>query len=333
MADISNSLDASIHYRSEWNQKCALPFTINKDPHSLLRREITISVGNIEFKGYEIQMPDKSSSSLHSETKAKAFDSLIWCAWPDNVVKPCVDFNTDYQQIKVFNKDVIQPRKTLCYGVSYHYSGTTHKLEESIPDSISTLLDLTKRMYKTNLNPICLANAYTTCHHCIHAHSDDEKQMDRIKDVICFVTGATRRLVLTNNSKPRSIVLDVSLPEGLYIMRGSTFQKNYKHEIPREYESAFKHFCSVIPHNEETEDDDEVKDNKVKDDESEDEVKDTPKKKEMTALQKADYLHLHADEVMSKLDDIKVRGNKDLKVIFKEWNQCRVSYTIRFFKA
>lgn len=68
--------------------------------------------------------------------------------------------------------------------------------------------------------------------------------MGELHDVYCFVTGATRRAIFrTKKTKdtPVEVVLDLELPEGLYVMMGSDFQKHFTHEFPKIHETAFKY--------------------------------------------------------------------------------------------
>ena len=180
---------------------------------------------------------------------------LIYLPWPENIAKPTFDVSAQYNDIFVHGRDVTQPRRTLCYGESYRYSGTNHKLEPITPPEIQMLMDITRRVYdpeeKMPLTMMCLANWYQTGRHCISSHSDKEGQFSAIRDIWCWVVGAPRRIIIrtrkeiTNGKEVQ--LLSVSIPEGVYIMAGEMFQRTYKHEIPQEKEAMFGRLCKIVP--------------------------------------------------------------------------------------
>lgn len=199
-----------------------------------------------------------------------------------------------------------QPRRTLNYGVSYLYSQTYHKLEETTPDDIQTLMDYTTAMYadkgSKDTAVMCLANKYQTGRHYISKHSDKEYQVSHIHDIICWVTGATRRIII-RPKKSSDKVLEVNIPQGIYIMRGDVlridiasnvgvFQKNYTHEIPKESEALFTKLTAIVPD-------------------------------DIEGLDAADWLAAHPKTVKRKLPSLYAK--------YLVWSQERCSYTIRFF--
>jgi hypothetical protein len=121
-----------------------------------------------------------------------------------------------------------QPRKTLCYGVSYLYSNSRHVLQINTPSDIQTLMNITNEMYKnydlSQTMTMCLSNKYQTGRHYISKHSDKEFQVSHIRDVICWVTGKSRKLIIRSR-KPSTKILEITIPEGIYIMKGDYFQR------------------------------------------------------------------------------------------------------------
>jgi len=251
------------------------------DPTIIISKK-DIILGTISFCGLEYKMLQKECS-------------VIWYSWPQEVPKPQFNSSATYHPIVVFGKQQIQPRKTLCYGVSYKYSGVPHALEPETPDDIKTIMDLTNLMYPESEKHhlMCLANSYPSGYHCIGKHSDDESQMSELRDVICWVTGVTRRMIFRDKKKKDAVVLDISLPEGIYIMHGKKFQSCYKHEIPREKGSLFKKLSTLAP-------------------------------AELSSLKKADWLIDNSEQVKDKMPEKYEE--------YLSWAQKRDSYTMRFFK-
>lgn len=107
-----------------------------------------------KMTGISYPMPDGKCSVQH-------FD------WPDWMPKPAIPKRRNYYPVKIMGKEILQPRRTTCYGVAYRYSGVTHKLEKTIPDDIAFLMKETARMYGVDDEekygkPMALVNEYPT---------------------------------------------------------------------------------------------------------------------------------------------------------------------------
>lgn len=116
--------------------------------------------------------------------------------------------------------------------------------------------------------------------------------MGTVHDVICWVIGDARKIVFRNKSD-KKIVLEVVIPEGLYIMKGKKFQKLYTHEIPKTYDAFFNRMTKLIPES------------------------------ELSTLEMADWLSENKTWAKDNM------STKDYAT-YKKWNQTRVSFTIRF---
>jgi hypothetical protein len=139
---------------------------INKNTVHPKKVDSTLSNGDI-LKGISFKFMGKSGNE----------SQLIWYKWPKTVPVPTFPTIADYHRVRTG----IQPRKTVCYGTSYNYSGLKHPLEKNVPNDIQNLINYTNIMYNINQKsddplPItmCLANLYPTYHHSISKHSDDE---------------------------------------------------------------------------------------------------------------------------------------------------------------
>jgi alkylated DNA repair dioxygenase AlkB len=197
----------------------------------------------------------------------------------------------EYVKVKVPKQGLVnQPRKTLCYGHAYAYSGQTHPMEPETPPFIQKLYDVTNAMFNVQTN-MCLLNIYSTGYHSISAHSDAEKQMGELTDVYCWSIGAQRKAIFRNKKTFEKFTIEI--PEGLYVMRGPNFQRDFTHEFPKAHHDAFqKQFAPLCPLD------------------------------GVSSLEKADWLFEHKEEILEKL-----RGTK-----FQEWCRPRISWTLRQFK-
>ena len=145
---------------------------------------------------------------------------------------------------------------------------------------------------------MCLANKYRTGYHCIDEHSDKEGQFSSIRDIVCWVVGEPRRLIIRSR-KPQGHkkLLIVGIPTGIYIMRGEWFQRTYSHEIPREKEAMYNRLRTIVPQD----------------------------IQEQGKLHSADWLAEHPEAVAASYP-------KDVKD-YTRWCNVRCSYTVRFFAA
>jgi hypothetical protein len=226
--------------------------------------------------------------------------------WPSWLEKPPTiddDDARDRNYVRVrsrYGSMVPQPRKTICYGHSYAYSGQAHPVEAATPPWVESLYDATERLCGERMN-MCLVNIYNHGHHSISAHSDDERQMGASHSVYCWVVvGGEGRQAIFKEKAGALRVYHVTIPEGLYVMCGARFQRDWTHEFPKCHEYAFKkHFTPCIPVGETT----------------------------TTSLEKADWVWEHCEEVRERL-----RGTKYYDV-FVEWCRPRVSYTLRYFET
>jgi len=228
--------------------------------------------------------------------------SLVWMPWPTNVNKPSFSLHANYETIFVHGKYHLQPRRSLCYGESFRYSGTDHKLEPETPSDIAALMSATRQFYpveQTNdVSMMCLANWYQTGYHCISQHYDKEGQSSNIKDVWCWVVGQTRKVIIRsreNIDPQKTMMLKLSIPEGIYVMQGAMFQSLYTHEIPREQETLFRKLTAIVP----------------------------PQVLGMGKLHSADWLAYNPDFVRQYAPELYQN--------YLIWRNPRYSYTIRFF--
>jgi hypothetical protein len=243
----------------------------------------------ISLYGSQLLLPDQESS-------------LYYFPWPAEVPLPVFESGSNYQTIGRGAMVLTQPRLTLCYGVAYHYSQKTHALSPT-PADVQYLMDVTRSIYDPAftlpVEMMCLANRYATGHHYINLHSDKEYQASNdVRDIICWCTGATRRVVIKTVKTPTSApvkMIEISVPQGIYIMSGFNFQSHYTHEIPQEQETLFKKLIAILP----------------------------PELATADKLTQADWLAVNPAWVQTYLPS----RYED----YLTWSQERCSFTIRFF--
>lgn len=253
--------------------------------HPDIRQEVRL-IKNVAFTVYVLDQDDGTE--------------LLLCPWQNNWEKPVFSESSSstpsYHSIVVKNDVVVrQPRLTLVYDKSYQYNGSIHRKEETeTPTSISQLYQIVLDLFDEHVN-MTLVNAYMHGMHSIAKHSDDEAQMGGKKHVFCFSVGASRRAVFRCKKDPEKI-LDLLIPEGLYVMWGSHFQERWTHEFPK-MRSDFGAY--VLEH-------------------------ECPKSNGKIA--RADWAASHPDVIMERL-----KHSPPLQQEFQLWLQPRYSFTLRFF--
>lgn len=272
----------------------------------------TKNIGDEELSMLSIRMPDGKSHFLFMPLPQSIEENV------DKYVMS--DTEGIYHHIKPSAAYAIQPRRTICYSFAYKYSGVTHPVEPKTPKHIRKLYRVTNELFGlaegVNMD---LVNYYPTGRHYISAHSDNEKQFGNLKDVYCWTFGPAKRLAIFRDVETKEIVLQISIPEGLYVMQGLSFQKHYTHEFPELHPALFKRICKRM----------------IKED------PDFPKdvdKSELGASQEklvwADWIKENRKRVrkLIKRGEVGPKGKVDSDLEnFDEWCDSRTSHTLRQF--
>jgi alkylated DNA repair dioxygenase AlkB len=136
-------------------------------------------------------------------------------------------------EIKIFGKVAHQKRDVGFFSdksIGYRYSGNLAK-SKSLTPFLSELLDKVNNIYGAEFNGI-LVNYYQDGNNTIGAHSDEERNLDKI-GVISVSFGATR-IFRIKNKKTGEKVKDIPMIQGELLHMGGDFQKEFTHEIPTE---------------------------------------------------------------------------------------------------
>lgn len=141
--------------------------------------------------------------------------------------------NWQQHYIKIFGKNLPQPRLTALYGeteISYTYSGLTLYPLPYTPEleALQKKLELLTTIRFTH----CLANLYRDGNDSMGWHSDDEKELG-IDPVIASVSLGAERKFQFKHKIQKELKYGLSLQHGnLLLMMGKT-QQNWKHQLPK----------------------------------------------------------------------------------------------------
>jgi alkylated DNA repair dioxygenase AlkB len=137
------------------------------------------------------------------------------------------------EPIKIFGKEIMQPRLTAWYGDSdkpYTYSGITMEPNEWIPvlKEIKSVAD----EYSGSVSSSALLNLYRDGNDGLGWHRDNEKVLGPAP-VIASLSFGEQRLFQLRNYADKKQVISLELAHGsLVIMKGYT-QKNWEHRIAK----------------------------------------------------------------------------------------------------
>lgn len=162
--------------------------------------------------------------------------------YPDFLAQKKADMFTDkilnrtnwkQDKIKLFGKELLQPRLTAYFGEdnkSYTYSGL--KMEpEPFPEYLKRLKTEVQELTKEDFN-VCLVNLYRDGQDSMGWHADDEKELGENPVIASVSLGAERMFQLKHKHDPTA-KYKIRLQHGsLLIMKGST-QKFWKHQLPK----------------------------------------------------------------------------------------------------
>lgn len=143
------------------------------------------------------------------------------------------DIPWQQQNIKLFGKEIPQPRLTAFYaekGIFYTYSGL--QLEpETFSTEIIALKNQTQELSGFDFNT-CLANLYRDGNDSMGWHADDEKVLGKNPVIASISLGGVRSFQLKHKKK-KNLKEKIELQHGsLLIMKGG-MQHFWKHQLPK----------------------------------------------------------------------------------------------------
>ncbi|NRF40252.1 alpha-ketoglutarate-dependent dioxygenase AlkB [Pedobacter foliorum] len=137
------------------------------------------------------------------------------------------------EPIKMFGKEVLQPRFTAFYGddgVNYTYSGIT-MYATPWTATLLRIKESIEMMLETKFNA-CLLNHYRDGKDYMGWHRDNEKNLGKFP-VIASVSFGASRIFQFRNYKDKLPIVSIELTHGsLLIMKGGT-QQYWEHRLPK----------------------------------------------------------------------------------------------------
>ncbi len=329
--------------------RVAIPdFTFDEGALQTVPVPVTVAHENLVVKCHAIRYESSDGHSRYNIAVEISMpcgeSSLIWMPWLPHQIQP-ERSPGEYRHIS-FQRMILMPRKTKCYGYAYAFSGQTHPVEAETPPAISGLYAETSSIFRLGeYGPnMCLENDYDNGREYISEHSDDEKQFGQLHDVYCWITGSASRMGVfrvkkLKNSVPSSLhryccdsdnpessrdLFSINIPAGFYVMRGRRFQERYSHEFPQVHPSLLKRILAFAP--------------TLWSGVFPEEVPDSDKGAPRAPVVQAEWLKEHREQVheaaingkLSKKKRSRLDNESDATA-FDEWCEARTSYTLRQF--
>lgn len=220
--------------------------------------------------------------------------------WPEEVPSPPRVSHDGVRHIRIQGRTIPMPRKMWSYGRAYPFSGQTVPREAETPKEVSNLLEVSSELFRgSHPYNMCLVNDYGSGREAISEHSDDEAMAPggKIEDVVCWIDGPAKRLLIIRDAVTHEVVLKLNLGRCVYAMRGTEFQTLFTHEVPEQHPALYKKMCGLAAQQE-----------------------DFPE----STIDKSRWLVGAEDFLRPLLSD------KDYQK-YLEWRLHRISYTIRAF--
>jgi len=137
----------------------------------------------------------------------------------------------EHAKVLIYGKHIPIPRWQRSYGKDYKFSGVVSK-GYPITEEISPYLNWVNGLGYGEFNEILL-NWYENGENYIGSHSDDESQLKHgtpIVTITLCLPGESRKFRIRKKTD-KSVVKDISTVNGLVLVMGGNFQKDFKHEI------------------------------------------------------------------------------------------------------
>jgi len=179
---------------------------------------------NIFNESYQIQLDLDSALIIYPKKFEKESD-----LWINKLKSQC---QWEQKHIIMFGKKVLEPRLVCWYGdeeCSYTYSKTIHR-----PQAWNSILTQIREeifeLTKIEMNSV-LCNWYRNGQDSMGHHSDNEKELGDLPEIISLSLGACRTILFKNKTTKKLIRIELQNGD-LIVMRGKT-QDNWTHAIPK----------------------------------------------------------------------------------------------------
>ena len=129
--------------------------------------------------------------------------------------------------IRIYGREIEQPRWTQSYLQDYVYSGSRAKAR-ALPDELKQVYEKVLE-YDDRFNQI-LVNWYENGSNYIGAHSDDISQLIPNSPILSLSYGGTRKFRI-RDKKTKKIIKDLLLRDRMCVIMKDDFQEKFTHEI------------------------------------------------------------------------------------------------------
>ena len=133
-------------------------------------------------------------------------------------------------QVVMYDHVVSTPRWQQAFMRPYYFTGVLHDAPP-LPPSFKPFLYWANSTEHGPYNA-ALVNWYKDGTHYIGPHRDSERQLVEVSTIMSITLGATRTFRIRDYTT-KSIVADLELVDGSYVVMGGSMQKKYTHEITR----------------------------------------------------------------------------------------------------
>ena len=146
----------------------------------------------------------------------------------------------EHAEVLIYGKMIPIPRWQRSYGRDYKFSGVVSKGHD-IPNELVPYIDWANSLeYGSNdgskFDEILL-NWYANGENYIGSHSDDESQLKKGSPIVTITLCDTddlsilRKFRIRNKDESKKVVKDVLTSNGMVLVMGGDFQKEFRHEV------------------------------------------------------------------------------------------------------
>lgn len=137
----------------------------------------------------------------------------------------------EYNKVQIMGRIVDTPRWQQSYMRPYAYSGLVHNALP-LPQQFQPFLDWANQLEGLPTFNQALINWYQNGHHYIGPHSDDTRQLVTDSPILSISLGQSRTFRIRDKTT-KSIVRDIEMTHGSYIVMCGKMQEKYTHEVTK----------------------------------------------------------------------------------------------------
>ena len=141
----------------------------------------------------------------------------------------------EHAEVLIYGKLIPIPRWQRSYGRDYKFSGVVSKGHE-IPPELKPYISWVNSLGYGTFDEILL-NWYANGENYIGSHSDDESSLKKGSPIVTITLCDTndlsilRKFRIRNKDESKKVVKDVLTSNGMVLIMGGDFQKEFRHEV------------------------------------------------------------------------------------------------------